>query len=241
MSPAHLKHLKNMGVRSTMSISLDYKDELWGLICCHNYGPTGLGVPFPIRELCYWLGLTASKCLECLVNAERLANRSLISTMRLEFDDQLWLAASSSEFLRLFQADFGFLVVQGEARTIGTLSSYVEAVTMLRYVHFRNFDATFASKNITKDFPDLICEPGFERIAGLLVIPLSQVAGDFIILCRQSQTREVHWAVNPNLSKRLRTGRLVPRNSFKKWTETKKKTCIPWTEDQSMCTQAVIS
>ncbi len=38
MSPIHIKYLGNMAVRSSMSISIDAFNELWGLIACHSYG-----------------------------------------------------------------------------------------------------------------------------------------------------------------------------------------------------------
>ncbi|KAF2679854.1 hypothetical protein K458DRAFT_434754 [Lentithecium fluviatile CBS 122367] len=230
MSPVHLRYLGNMGVRSTMSVSLDYKNELWGLICCHSYGPTGLRVSFPVRELCYWVGQCASNCLDKLLNAEKLKARDSLISMQIDVSPQICISASSDDLLRLFQADFGFLVVKGEARTIGKLTSYPESVTLLRYVYFRDFATTYATKNISDDFTDLVFEPGFEHIAGLLVIPLSHDAGDFIVFFRKNRIREVHWAGNPNMAKKI--GALEPRNSFKKWTETVKGTCKPWSGEQ---------
>jgi light-regulated signal transduction histidine kinase (bacteriophytochrome) len=229
ISPVHLKYLGNMGVKSTMSISLDYRDDLWGLVVCHSYGPKGLRVPFPLRELCYWVGMCASNCLDKLLNAEKLRARNSLISMQIDVSPQLCISASSDDLLRLFQADFGFLVVKGEARTIGKLSSYPEAVTLLRYVYFRNFTTTYATKAVSKDFTDLVFEPGFIHIAGLLYIPLSHDAGDFIVFFRKNQVVEVHWAGNPNMAK---IGALEPRNSFKKWTETVKKSSRPWTDEQ---------
>lgn len=52
MSPIHNKYLANMGVRSTMSISIIIDGDLWGLIACHGYGDDGIRVSLPIRELC---------------------------------------------------------------------------------------------------------------------------------------------------------------------------------------------
>jgi light-regulated signal transduction histidine kinase (bacteriophytochrome) len=233
MSPVHRKYLKNMEVRSTMSISLDYKDNLWGLICCHSYGPTGKKVPFPVRELTYWLGLCASNNLDKLLCHERIRLRKAASAMQPNSGPNAWLSASSEELLRLFRANFGFLVVRGEARTIGRLSSYFEAITLLKYVYFRNFEDTFASRNITKDFSDLIFPSGFDHIAGILVIPLSPATGDFIIFFRACQIQEVCWAGNPH-SKAGERGKLEPRNSFKKWTETVRGTCQPWTEEECL-------
>ncbi|KAF2007328.1 hypothetical protein P154DRAFT_614721 [Amniculicola lignicola CBS 123094] len=230
MSPVHIKYLGNMGVRSTLSVALQYNNKLWGLICCHSYGTFALRLPFPLREMCYWLGLSASNCLDRLLNEEKNRARRNLIARQLKFDPQIWLTGSSEEFLRIFGADFGFLVVQSEARTIGKLSSYAEAVTLMRYVCFRNFSTFFSTRNITADFPDLVYEPGFEHIAGLLVISLSREVGDFILLFKTSQIKEVHWAGKPNKIS-AKDGRLEPRNSFKKWTEVVRGTCKPWTDE----------
>lgn len=149
--------------------------------------------------------------------------------MQIDASPQICISASSDDLLRLFQADFGFLVVKGEARTIGQLSSYPEAVTLLRYVYFRNFSSSYATKSVSQDLTDLHYKPGFDHIAGLLVIPLSQDAGDFIVFFRKNQIVEVHWAGNPSMAK---IGALEPRNSFKKWTETVKQSSKPWGDEQ---------
>ena len=40
-----------MGVRSSMSISIVIRNDLWGLVACHGYGDAGIRVSLPIREL----------------------------------------------------------------------------------------------------------------------------------------------------------------------------------------------
>ena len=45
VSPIHLEYLRNMGVRSSMSISILRGGRLWGLIACHHAMPNHVGVP----------------------------------------------------------------------------------------------------------------------------------------------------------------------------------------------------
>lgn len=225
MSPAHLKYLDNIGVQSTMSISLTNSNTFWGLIVCHAYSPNA--VPFPVRELCFWLGLAASTCLEKLLQAEILANRKIAEAMESFFQTQAWLSTSSARLLHIFSADYGFLVIQGEARTIGKLTNHREAVTLLRYVYFRNFEDIFASSNITRDFTDLVYPTGFKSIAGLLCVPLSQTPGDFVLFFRASRERVVRWGSGGNpepVKQRLAAG-LDPRSSFKQWTVSAQIPC----------------
>lgn len=57
ISPLHIQYLQNMGVGSTLVISLLVNDQLWGLIACHHRTPTRL--PVRLRRLCYPLAVTA--------------------------------------------------------------------------------------------------------------------------------------------------------------------------------------
>lgn len=77
MSPIHLKYLQNMGVRSSMSISLIIDDELWGLVACHSYGEEGIRVSLPIRELCRNIGDCASINIARLLLMHRLRSRGV--------------------------------------------------------------------------------------------------------------------------------------------------------------------
>ncbi|KAM7223035.1 hypothetical protein V8F06_001591 [Rhypophila decipiens] len=234
MSPVHLKYLGNMGVRSSMSMSLEYEGKLWGLIVCHSYGATATRVPFSIREMCYSIGITASNCLEKLLNSNKLQARMIIETLRDNSNPNECITASSEELLKLFEADCGFLVVEGDARTIGRLSSYTEAVVLLRYLFFRKSRTIMFSNNVRADFSDLHYAPGFSAIAGVLYIPLSGKTDDCVVFFRKTQLKEVHWAGQP--AKTIKNGgfgTLEPRNSFKKWTEVVDGTSKSWTPEQA--------
>ncbi len=57
VSPMHLQYLRNMGVRSTLVISLMVEGQLWGLIAGHHRTPTAL--PMGLRNACNVLSTTA--------------------------------------------------------------------------------------------------------------------------------------------------------------------------------------
>ncbi|KAK4452554.1 hypothetical protein QBC34DRAFT_377046 [Podospora aff. communis PSN243] len=231
MSPVHLKYLAHMKVRSSMSMSLESEGKLWGLIVCHSYGPTATRVPFSVRELSYFMGIAASTCLEKLLNADKLQARRIIDTLQDQGNPNECIAASSDELLKLFDADCGFLVIEGEARTIGRLSCYKEAITVLRYLFFRRLTEILFSSNITEDFKDIHFPSGFQSIAGVLYIPLSGITGDCVVFFRRNQLREVHWAGRPSLKHDF--GTLEPRNSFRRWTQVVDGTSKNWTPEQA--------
>lgn len=234
MSPIHLKYLANMAVRSSMSISINAFNELWGLIACHSYGPRGMRVSFPIRKMCRLVGDSASRNIERLSYASRLQARKLINTIPTEHNPSGYIIASSDDLLKLFDADFGLLSIRDETKILGHLDNSQEALALLEYLRMRKITSVMTSQDITQDFPDLRYAPGFQIIAGMLIVPLSVGGSDFIVFFRKGQLKEVKWAGNPyeKFVKEGTEGYLEPRKSFKTWSETVVGKCREWTEEE---------
>jgi len=234
MSPIHIKYLANMAVRSSMSISINAFNELWGLISCHAYGSKGTRVSFPIRKMCRLVGETASRNIERLSYASRLHARKLINTVPTSKNPSGYIIASSEDLLKLFDADFGMLSIKDETKVLGHVEQTQEALAMLEYLRMRKLTCVTATQDLKEEFPDLRYPPGFHHIAGLLVVPLSSGGEDFITFFRKGQLREVKWAGNPyeKFVKEGTEGYLEPRKSFKTWSETVVGKCRDWTEEE---------
>ncbi|KAI1827377.1 hsp90-like protein [Xylaria intraflava] len=235
MSPIHLKYLANMGVRSSMSISINAFNELWGLIACHSYGPKGMRVSFPIRRMCRMVGDAASQNIERLSYASRLqARRLIVNTMPTDKNPSGYIIASSEDLLKLLDADFGMLSIGDETEVLGKGAQSQESLAMIEYLRLRKFTSVLTTQDISQDFPDLQYPPGFSIISGLLYVPLSVGGHDFIVFFRKSQVREVKWAGNPYEKTTMAgtTGLLEPRSSFKAWHETVIGQCREWSEEQ---------
>lgn len=143
-----------------------------------------------------------------------------------------FIAASSDDLLKVFDADFGLLNIQDEARAIGRLRPYREALSILAYLQSRHFTEIFSTHNITKDLPKLKDSPAINSVAGILVIPLSTGGNDFLVFFRRGQLREVRWAGNPYEKIKPAKGQyLEPRSSFSRWTQTIKGTSKIWNAD----------
>lgn len=234
MSPIHLKYLANMAVRSSMSISINAFDELWGLIACHSYGSKGMRVSFPIRKMCRLVGDSASRNIERLSYASRLQARKLINTVPTQNNPSGYIIASSEDLLKLFDADFGLLSIRDETKILGHLEQSQEALALLEYLRMRSVTSVMTSQDLREDFPDLRYPPGFTEIAGLLLVPLSTGGQDFIVFFRKGQLKEVKWAGNPyeKFIKEGTEGYLEPRKSFRTWSETVVGKCREWTEEE---------
>ncbi|KAG8767835.1 Light-sensor Protein kinase [Ceratobasidium sp. 428] len=231
MSPIHIKYLANMGVRASMSISIITFGQLWGLIACHSYGPHGMRVSFPVRQMLRLLSDSISRNIERLSYAQRLHTRKLISTVPTEQHPTGYIVSDAEDLISLFDADFGVLVIGEGAKILGPNEHGQETLIVAEYLRLKQFNLMQVSQAIANDFPDLKLPAGLDVIAGLLYVPLSTGGKDFIALMRKGQLRDVHWAGKP-----FKPGGdaavLEPRKSFKAWKETVSGRCRAWTDEQ---------
>ncbi|HRD79044.1 MAG TPA: HWE histidine kinase domain-containing protein, partial [Hyphomicrobiaceae bacterium] len=87
--------------------------------------------------------------------------------------------------------------------------------------------------------------PPAERFAGeasgLLALPLSRNAPNFLLLFRREFVRTISWAGNP--TKPFETGpigtRLTPRKSFELWREEVKNQSRPWSPQDRLTAEAL--
>lgn len=233
MSPVHIKYLTNMGVRASFSISLIVEGRLWGLISCHDYGLEGKRVSFPMRELCRSLGDCTSNNIEKLLYLSRIQARRHLGKAPPKTSPSQYVAASSRDLLQMFEADFGFLAIKDEARTIGRLYAYNESISLLKYIRTKSHTSVFCTQNISADCTDIMFPSRFVLISGFLVIPLALSGSDFLVFFRKGQLKEVKWAGNPN-EKIYKPGTqyLEPRASFKRWSQHVIGTSREWTREQ---------
>jgi light-regulated signal transduction histidine kinase (bacteriophytochrome) len=54
---------------------------LWGLVTCHSYGPHGMRVSFPVRQMLRLLSQSISRNIERLSYAQRLTTRKLVNRL----------------------------------------------------------------------------------------------------------------------------------------------------------------
>ena len=238
VSPIHIEYLRNMGVRASMSISIIVDDRLWGLFACHHYEP--MSPTFQRRSVCELLAQMFSMRLESrerreLVDFERHAR---------EISDQLLGAVASDDTL-LNDPDWlgdiltsaipadgvgvwinGSHALSGSTPKLGDFRKIVAALTEI------SPDRVYSTDRIA----DLVPEAGSFAAdsAGMLAIPISRAAPNFVILFRQELVRSVSWGGDPH--KPVEYGpngpRLTPRESFAEWRETVKERARPFTASE---------
>ncbi|SNS42201.1 Bacteriophytochrome (light-regulated signal transduction histidine kinase) [Geodermatophilus saharensis] len=229
VSPVHLEYLANMGVTASMSVSLIDRGTLWGLVACHSYsGPHRPS--YADRTAAEFLGRTASLLLHTAVEA---ADRdAVVAVARREAD----LAGAVGRSPRAPAA----ALVDGEVTALDLLPAAGAAVRLDGRLHLLGttppadrvaalvpavLRAGGATDRLTLDLP------GFTDLAadasGVLAVEVGGGRGDYLAWFRPETPREVSWGGDPRTSK-VTDGRLSPRRSFDRWTETVRGTARPW-------------
>ncbi|MFN4015202.1 MAG: HWE histidine kinase domain-containing protein [Reyranella sp.] len=234
VSPIHIEYLQNMGVGASMSVSILRDGRLWGLFACHHYGAHN--VPFERRTAAELFGQMFSLLMESRerdseaayeARARKLHNQ-LVTVMAAEATRFDSIVSHLDEIADLLSCDGIGIWTGGHATLQGMAPSQDQFAGLVEHLVQRDLRDVFATYEIGAEHP-----PGrdfADRAAGMLVVPLSRPARDFLIFFRKEVARSVNWAGDP--SKPVVVGplgaRLTPRKSFELWRETVSGQSAPW-------------
>ncbi len=234
VSPIHIEYLQNMGVGASMSVSILRDGKLWGLFACHHYAPHN--VPFERRTAAELFGQMFSLLMESRerdaeslyeARARKLHNQ-LVTVMASEATRFDSIVSHLDEIAELLSCDGIGVWTGGHATLQGMAPTQDQFAGLIGHLTRRNPGEVLAVHEIAAEYP-----PGREfadRAAGMLVVPLSRPARDFLVFFRKEVARSVNWAGDP--SKQVSVGpfgsRLTPRKSFELWCETVRGQSIPW-------------
>ncbi|RBY88081.1 histidine kinase [Blastococcus sp. TBT05-19] len=236
VSPVHLEYLANMGVVSSMSVSLIDRGKLWGLISCHHYaGPHRPS--YPDRVAAEFLGRTASLLLRTLVAAGvtdgvvEVARRTAELTAAVGRTPRALgtaLTGNDPSALDLLPATGAAVRLGGQLMLLGTTPPAERVVPLVRALLDGGVTATDAVSTVVPAAADLA-----STASGVLAVPVG--GEDFLAWFRPETLREVTWGGNPYQSKTAQTDdgpRLSPRRSFAAWSETVRETSRPWRQHE---------
>ena len=245
VSPVHLEYLANMGVVSSMSISLIDRGVLWGLIACHHY--SGAHRPSYIdRTAAEFLGRTASLLLYSTVAAGEqsgvveTANRQAHLAAAVALNPRAIAAAlteGDATALDLLPAAGAAVRINGQLHLLGTTPPADRLVPLVRAVLAAGDTATDSASRLVPEAADLA-----GTASGVLAVEVGGGREDFLAWFRPETLREVTWGGNPYESKTAQTPagpRLSPRRSFDSWSETVRQTSRPWRPHEVAAAQAL--
>ncbi|WP_426139259.1 ATP-binding protein [Pseudomonas sp. DWP3-1-2] len=227
VSPIHCQYMKNMGVLSSMSISLLKDDRLWGLISCGNRQP--LIVPHELRAACQAIGQVLSMQISALQELEMLRQRQAKETllaalgqvMRDADGDVLQALAQHPDQLMLLTAASGAAVLtEDRLHLFGKCPSAEQTRALYQWVR-QQPGAVFESSSLSAAFSP--ARDYHDVASGLLSFSLPKPVDNAVLWFRPEVKESVSWSGNPNKPlERAGTDsgrRLQPRVSFDQWKE----------------------
>ncbi|SOD92802.1 ATP-binding protein [Spirosoma fluviale] len=236
VSPVHVEYLSNMGVRASMSISLLYRSELWGLIACHHYsGPRF--IDYPARQSIKLVSQLLSTVLEIRKDDEesevsdRLHDNelALYQQMIADWDVVQGLTKHPITILDLNEATGAALLFEEELHLLGDTPEPNEILTLIDWLKNTTPESVFQTNQLPNLYPPA---EGFRtKAAGVLMVVLSRQMNEYLLWFKPEQIQDVSWGGNPDKPvEQTASGelRLSPRKSFDKWTQIVRNKSQSW-------------
>lgn len=236
VSPLHTEYLENMGVRSSMSISILRDRQLWGLIACHHHAPKSLS--YETRTNCEFLGQVLSLQIGSKADAEDLDYKMKLQTVHNRFVNTIAICRTLGDGLNQNPTDLMKLagssgVVFCESTKIesfGSTPPHVMIEGLLQWVGQKiGEDAIYSTNTLVTDYPEFL--PHKAVASGLIALRISRAQQIYLLWFRPEVIQTINWAGEPTKAIGIDTGkgrRIAPRKSFDLWKETVRLKSLPW-------------
>ena len=238
VAAVHLEYLENMKVRSSMSTRILVKGKLWGLIACHHKEAKYLDL-----DSCSFFDLF-SQLLSARIewNQDRYdyeqkvkfneLQLSIIKNIMKEQGLIAGLRTSEKDLVRLFSAEGVSLILDRKIHNFGTVPTKNEVEDLGIWIQSNHIDSLYHQPSMSSVF-----EPALEYASiasGVLVLPLHEQHGEYIMAFRPEAVTRADWGGNPEEAVQFEADgkKYHPRSSFAKWQQTVHNTSYPWGEKE---------
>ena len=231
-SVIHHEYLRNMGVGSSLAISVVVEGKLWGLFACHH--EEARRISYGMRTVAEVFSEVVSLAIDRVVHAQSISQRDAGRVLH----DRLMRSFADGE--ALLDALPNLAPIVGRAIDFDGVSVFIDEVYRAQGEApdeagfgkiLRRLNAAPTGRLIVSDsLADILPEARqFHPIgAGAIILPISKRPRDFLILWRSEELQSVTWAGDPQKAVADDNGRLSPRGSFSAWQETMKGRSREW-------------
>ncbi|WP_298435211.1 HWE histidine kinase domain-containing protein [uncultured Jannaschia sp.] len=236
VSPVHLQYLRNMGVRASMSSSIIQNGALWGLFACHHDTPRYVDYErrTAIELFTQLVAYELADRLNAELREEVSDTKALHDRIMLRVSNGLGLfdgfADLADEIHELIEFDGIAIFSDDRYISLGAAPSEDEFMRLVRFLNTTTMGNVFATDHLAERYAGAAALS--DRVAGVLVLPISRSPRDYIVLFRAEVRRSVTWAGRPEKAVTHIDGQpcLSPRTSFAAWQEDIRGRCAPWTD-----------
>jgi light-regulated signal transduction histidine kinase (bacteriophytochrome) len=245
VSPVHIEYLRNMRVGASVSISVIVDGKLWGLIACHH---AQARLPsFVTRTAAELFGQMYSMTLEGRLRFDadqrERKGRSAVGRMLKDIGaneallrNPEWLQVALSDMI---QCDGLGVVIGGHVFVCGATPSPMAIESLTLILNDRSPRDLYITNQLSALLPAVNSDA--EPIAGALSIPISHTFGDYLILFRREQLREIRWAGEPgkDLLAAEDAARLSPRKSFAAFRQSVRDQSLPFSDAEQRLADSI--
>ncbi|CAB9495554.1 ATP-binding protein [Alteromonas macleodii] len=236
VSPVHINYMKNMGVRSSFSVSLVFEGKLWGLLACHNSEPKYIDQKK--RLVCESLGhLYAwqmhTKALHNKKEQFQGRQRKLNNIVhQLTSYSNPLEAISHKETPLLEVADAcGMAVITPTGNYfVGKTPSEETLTRLLGKFSISDSEQSIAINRLADEVSENCSLNG---IRGMYISCVSAKLGYFTVWFREQRDKTIRWAGREAAKKDISKS-LTPRNSFDLYLQSVADESVEWSEDDKL-------
>ena len=243
VSPMHRLYQENLGVDGSMSISIIEGGRLWGLVVGHHR--RSHRVPIPAREQAVAITTSLSMRLAATESAEDRAARARHAVLHARLLQQI---AGADDFVSplvngevkltdLFFSSGGAVVVGGsdgddrsgtEVFTVGRCPDRESIVAFSTTCRQHMEDGIFHTDHASGVLPAFSAHSDYA--SGVLAASVGEEGRHLILWFRPEtvQTRVWGGASPDHVAKEKSAGNYLPRKSFERWVEERRKYSLPW-------------
>ncbi len=235
VSPIHLEYLRNMGVASSMSVSILREGKLWGLFACHHKTPRYIdfekrsAIELFTQLFAYEVAaVEAEEERSQTANARHLHDKLILQMTDIETISQKF-GNIADEVRKVIPFDGMVMLINDRFHSSGATPTHEEFRGLVQHLNSISAGHVHATDRLVDSYP--AAREFADRAAGLMAIPISRGPRDYLVLFRHEQRQEVTWAGNPDKPATLGPHglRLTPRKSFEAWQQVVKDQSLPWT------------
>ncbi|ULH16971.1 ATP-binding protein (plasmid) [Deinococcus sp. KNUC1210] len=227
-SPMHLQYLRNMGVGSSLSVSIVVNGRLWGLIACHHQ--TAFVVPPATRTALEYLGRLLNLQVQIKHRADIELFRQHLQDRRAVIVDAAThsvapletLGAEALDLMGMMRASGMILFFEGRWQAQGDTPEPAQVEALLAWLRSRE-GTLFHTDALSEHWAPAASY--LQSASGLLAISVGAGWNEGVIWLRPERSMAVAWGgATPEQAKDA----LGPRRSFETYVQTVQAHALPW-------------
>ena len=236
VSPVHITYLKNMGVRSSFSVSLVFEGRLWGLLACHNNEPRYIDQKK--RLVCESLGhLYAwqlhTKALHEKKEQFQIRQRKLNNIIHqlTSYPNPLEaITQKEAGLLDVANASGMAVITPIDKYLVGRTPSEKTLTRLLNKLVVTNSEESIAINKLGNEVTE---DCDLNGIRGMYISCVSAKLGYYTVWFREPKDKTIRWAGKEAAKKDIGKS-LTPRNSFDMYLQSVADESVEWTEDDQL-------